>query len=277
MRNQASEPRDAYFNTDSDRGDQWDGDAGLNEYLKRIDYRGDIDVSADTLRRMHICHTLHVPFENLDVYDKKDILLDEASLFQKIVNRKRGGYCFEVNGLFSIVLKRIGFQVLDVLARPCRDGLTFGAKTHQALLVKTGNELWLADVGYGKNGIIAPVLLEPEKEQKQFSRDYRILCDPDFGHLLQYRDGGLFTTMYAFQAEKSYPEDFILSNYYTSTSPDSQFTQFRFCTIPTESGRITLADRKLTVQHNGCGFEQELSDEEEFFSLLKRYFGMDLR
>src|SRR5690554_2922341 len=92
-------------------------DAFVDAYFARINYQGDTDVSAQTLHALHAAHTLNIPFENLDVFLGKPILLDQDSLYKKIIQNKRGGYCFEMNGLFSIVLKELGFKVTDLLAR----------------------------------------------------------------------------------------------------------------------------------------------------------------
>ncbi|GAE86734.1 N-hydroxyarylamine O-acetyltransferase [Acetivibrio straminisolvens JCM 21531] len=83
----------------------------LEACLHRIKYSGKIDVSADTLQGLHICYTTNVPFENLDIIRGKEILLDNKSLFKKIVLRKRGGCCFEMNFFFEFILKSLGFKV----------------------------------------------------------------------------------------------------------------------------------------------------------------------
>ena len=109
----------------------------LDSYFERINYRGSTEASEDTLRDIHIAHTLNVPFENLDVFYRRPILLDGASLYKKIVKERRGGYCFEMNGIFSLVLQEMGFKVTNLLARVTVDGIHYTTKTHQAILVET--------------------------------------------------------------------------------------------------------------------------------------------
>jgi N-hydroxyarylamine O-acetyltransferase len=111
----------------------------LDKYLERINYSGSTKATEETLHDLHVCHTLNVPFENLDVFYNMPPLLDEFSLYNKIVLNRRGGYCFEMNGIFSIVLKKMGFKVTDLLARVTIDGTNYTAKTHQVLLVETGH------------------------------------------------------------------------------------------------------------------------------------------
>ena len=131
----------------------------LDAYFERINYSGSKEPTEEALNDIHTCHTLNVPFENLDVFYGKSPLLDEASLYSKIVNNRRGGYCFEMNGIFSIALREMGFRVTNLLARVTIDGMNYTSKTHQVILVEAGDKKWLADVGFGNDGITAPLLL----------------------------------------------------------------------------------------------------------------------
>ncbi|MBN1904198.1 MAG: arylamine N-acetyltransferase [Deltaproteobacteria bacterium] len=249
----------------------------LEKYLERINYSGSTKATEETLRNLHICHTLNVPFENLDVFYSMPPLLDEFSLYNKIVLNRRGGYCFEMNGIFSIVLKKMGFRVTDLLARVTIDGLNYTARTHQVLLVETGNTRWLADVGFGNDGIIAPLLLDDEKGQKQFAHEYRVVKENRFnGFLLQKRAGDIFNSMYAFTIERCYPDDFVMSNHFTATFPGSFFKMMRMCTMPTKDGRITLTDTHFKVVKNGDISEKGLKNGEEFQNFLKQHFSLDL-
>ncbi|UWG95456.1 arylamine N-acetyltransferase [Dehalobacter sp. DCM] len=249
-------------------------DQFLTDYFKRINYTGSTDVSSETLYGLHTCHTLNVPFENLDVYNQKPIFLDKESLYKKIVHNKRGGYCFEMNGLFSFVLKELGFKVTDLLAR-VHYGDTFGPKVHQALLVEIQDEKWLVDVGFGRDGIIAPLLIQVGIDQQQFTQTYRLLTDPEFGFVLQIKIGDNYCPMYAFKPEACYPVDFMVSSHFTSTSPTSIFVIKMFCTKPTPEGRITLVGDTLKVTTNGQVFESTIENEAEYHRLLKEYFALD--
>ena len=249
----------------------------LDEYFERINYPGNTNATEETLNDIHICHTLNIPFENLDVFYGKLPLLDEAALHNKIVTNRRGGYCFEMNGIFSFVLQRMGFKVTNLLARVAIDGINYTSKTHQAMLVETGNKKWLTDVGFGNNGIIAPLLFIEDSDQKQFAHIYRIIKEPRFGgYVLQKKAGDMYNSLYAFTLDACYPEDFVMSNYYTATFPESFFIMMRMCTIPTREGRITLTDAHLKIVKNGDISESEIKNEEEFSRHLKEYFGLDL-
>ncbi|KPU43132.1 N-hydroxyarylamine O-acetyltransferase [Oxobacter pfennigii] len=249
----------------------------IQAYLERINYEGKTDVSYETLYGIHLAHTFNVPFENLDVYLRRPIPLDKESLFKKIVLNKRGGYCFEMNGLFSFVLQDLGFKVSNLLARGTRDGITYSPKTHQVLMVELDGKRYLADVGYGNDGIEAPVLMEPNLEQKHFHNTYRILEDPKVGYILQRKVDDGFRIMYAFTLEECSPMDYVMSNHYTATYPESLFIKIRLCTMPSKEGRITLTDGNLKVIKDGTITETKLSgDEKEFNELLKKYFKLDM-
>ena len=248
----------------------------LGTYLERIEYTGGTGISEDTLRELHIAHTLNIPFENLDVYYGKPVLLDEASLFNKIVKNRRGGYCFEMNGLFSLVLQKLGFKVTNLLARGTIDGINYNAKTHQVLLVEINNKMWLADVGFGNDGIIAPLILKEGRDQGQFAHTYRLLKDPEYGYVLQKKIADKYMSMYAFTMNRCYPMDFIMSNHFTATFPESFFVKMRMCTKPTKEGRITLTDMGFKIVTNGNITEKIIKNDDEFNAVLKKYFSLDL-
>ena len=249
----------------------------LDAYFERINYSGSADPTEETLNNIHIYHTLNVPFENLDVFYGRPPLLDEASLYNKIVKNRRGGYCFEMNGIFSIALKRMGFRVTDLLARVTIDGINYTSKTHQVILVETEDKKWLTDVGFGNDGIIAPLLLVAGTDQTQFAHAYRIMRESRFGgYLLQKKAGDNYNSMYAFTLDECYPEDFVMSNHYTSSFPASFFKMMRMCTMPTKEGRITLTDTHFKIIKNEDIIENEIKNEEEFNNYLKKYFRLDL-
>lgn len=145
----------------------------VKAYLDRINYHGRLDPVLETLRELHLAHLQAVPFENLSIHAAEPIVLEEAALFDKIVGRRRGGFCYELNGLFAWLLRSLGFHV-DMLsagvARP--DGEFAPDFGHMTLRVRLG-ENWLADVGFGES-FSEPLRIENGAEQVQGSRAYRI-------------------------------------------------------------------------------------------------------
>ncbi len=248
----------------------------IDSYLERINYKGRTSVSEETLHELHVAHTLNVPFENLDVFYKKPVLLDENSLFKKIVENRRGGYCFEMNGIFSLVLQKLGFKLINLLARGTMDGVFYSAKTHQAILVDIANKKWLADVGYGNDGILAPLLLEENIDQHQFAHTYRLIKDQKFGYVLQKKISDKYNYLYAITLDECYPMDFLMSNHFTATFSESFFIKMRMCTMPTKEGRITLTDAHFKTIINGSINEIPVANDEEFNAILKKNFKLDL-
>lgn len=248
----------------------------LYAYYERINYTGKSDASFETLNALHIAHTFNIPFENLDVFYKKPPSLENEALYKKIVENKRGGYCFEMNGLFSFVLKQLGFKVTDLLARGTLDGIQYFSKRHQVLMVEIQDKRYLVDVGYGNDGIAAPLLLEEGIEQPQFTNVYRFLIDPKFGYVLQRKVNDTYQYMYAFKLDECYPMDFLMSNHFTATYPESFFLKMKLCTMPTKEGRITLTDDHFKIVSNGQVSEKKISGDIEFNELLKKHYGLDL-
>lgn len=251
----------------------------LNAYLGRIHYTGGRDVSAETLRGLHIAHAMNVPFENLDVFLKKPISLERDDLFNKIVLNHRGGYCFELNGLFSAVLKEMGFQVTNHLARVYNNGFENAGKTHMVVLVEVDNQKWICDVGFGGNGLVAPIRFEEGLEQEHFYRTHRVMADSKYGYRLEFKTDGEFLPIYAFTLEECCPADYLIANHYTSTYPASFFTQLMMCSLSTDVGRITYLDGLLKIVNSvdqDAEIEKKIVNDDEIREVLKQYFGIEL-
>lgn len=252
----------------------------ISAYLERINYKEPVDVSFDTLRRLHTAHVFNIPFENLDIHLDREISLEPDVLFNKIVLNKRGGYCFELNGFFALVLQEIGFDVRYLMARVMNSSNPYTAirpKSHQLLLVSIDDRQWIADVGFGGNGLIAPLLLEEGLVEQQFSEKFRLAIDKTYGYLLQCEIQNEWQSLYAFTLEPYLPVDYIAVNYYCSTSPDSIFTQKRICSKPTTKGRILLVDMELKIRNNGKTERAKVRNMGEYTAMLKHHFGIDIR
>ena len=144
-------------------------------YLRRIGHRGSAAPVAATLRALHLAHLRTVPFENLDVWLGRPIQLEEGALFDKIVRRRRGGFCYELNGLFAVLLRALGFEVSLLAARfPREAGHAAPDLDHLALLVRVPGEegSWLADVGAGRGSFAAPLRTECDEETWQPERTF---------------------------------------------------------------------------------------------------------
>ena len=244
-------------------------------YLTRIGHRGPAEPTAETLRSIHRQHMLHVPFENLDIHERVPIVLDESALFEKVVRRRRGGFCYELNGLFAAVLRRIGFD-LDLLSAQVAgaDGGYGPDFDHLALLVRVGAQRWLADVGFG-DSFIEPLRLEDGVVQEQTHGAYRLGRDGAYRCLSRGRDGQV-EPLYRFDLVPRRLGDFEAMCRYHQTSAASVFTRKRICSLATASGRITLSDTRLIRLEGGVRTERELASEDERRGILAEVFGLTL-
>ena len=244
-------------------------------YLVRIGYSGSVTPGAETLCALHLAHLYTVPFENLDISLRREIRCDEACFLHKIIELRRGGFCYELNGAFAALLRALGFQVTLLSARVAReDGGASPDFDHLALRVDL-EEPWLVDVGFG-DSFLEPLRMKPELEQEQGRHRFRIVKVGDVMIVQRQMDGGPWKSQYQFTQRAHKLEDFEERCRYQQTSPDSHFTQQRLCTVPTREGRITLSDLKLIRTIGKSREERMLADEEEWRSALVEYFGVRL-
>jgi N-hydroxyarylamine O-acetyltransferase len=251
-------------------------------YLRRIGYHGPLAPTLPTLRQLHVAHLLAVPFENLDIHQGRPIVLDEAALFDKIVGRRRGGFCYELNGLFAALLRTVGFQVALLSARVTRGDGNFGPEfDHMALLVQaedsaTGEELrMLADVGFG-DSFREPLRLDDPGEQYQGMGAYRLTHNGDDWQM-EERSEGVWLPQYRFTLQPRRLAEFGAMCQYHQTSPDSHFTRGRICSLARPDGRISLSDLRLITTERGERQEQVLESQEEYAVALREHFGFELQ
>jgi len=246
----------------------------VSKYLSRINYRGPLDVSAETLLELHKAHLLAVPFENLDIHLRRPIVLEEEKLIHKIVDERRGGFCYELNGAFSALLRALGFTVSMLSAGVARDDGSFDPPfDHMALLVQL-EKRWLADVGFG-DSFREPLLLDERGEQVQHNDAHRLVEDED--HLiLQRRVDNSWKPQFRFTLEPYHLSDFDDMCRYHQTSPDSPFTQRRTCTRATPEGRITVTSMRVIITDRGERTERELASHDEWTAALREHFGIEL-
>jgi N-hydroxyarylamine O-acetyltransferase len=241
-------------------------------YLERIGYRGPLDPSVATLGGLHLAHLHSVPFENLAIISGRPIALGEAELFDKVVNRRRGGFCYELNGTFCALLRELGFRVTMLSAEVARETGGFSPEfDHLALRVDL-DEPWLVDVGFG-DGFRLPLRLNDDAEQPQDGRWYRITVDGEYRVLLR-RDPDGCTSQYRFTLRPCALEDFAERCRFHQTSPESHFTRGRICTLATPEGRVSLSGRRLIVTTGAERTERWLAGEAECAAVLRQTFGV---
>ncbi|MBI3407336.1 MAG: arylamine N-acetyltransferase [Planctomycetes bacterium] len=246
----------------------------LDGYLARIGYDGALEPTADVLRGLHFAHACSVPFENLDIQLGRPILLDLPSLQDKLVRRRRGGYCFEQNSLMAAVLERLGFEVTALAARVRFGAASLLPRTHMILKVRAGAKFFLADVGFGAEALLMPQPWVLGREVAVGHRTFRLLSDGP-ATVLQSRRAGEWHDLYAFTEEPQHPVDFEVANYYTSTYPASRFVVTLIAQRATPKARFVLRNREFTIMEGDQTTTRELASNEELLAVLADPIGLD--
>jgi N-hydroxyarylamine O-acetyltransferase len=251
----------------------------IQTYLARIQYFKPVKPDVQTLQGLHIAHMQNVAFENLDIGLKRPILLAEEAMWNKIVLQKRGGFCYELNGLFAWLLKQIGFDVTYLNARVYnREGELGIDFDHLVLLVNVPNtsKLWLADVGFG-DSFNDPLNFEERGEQTQGLRVYRLEQTPDGYVTWQKNYDGSWERQFFFDLlPRNFPTDYEPACLYHQTSPESSFTRGSIISKATPEGRVSLEDGWLILTKNGQRSKHQIKNKDEYQVLLKKYFGFTL-
>jgi N-hydroxyarylamine O-acetyltransferase len=252
-------------------------DAGdVTSYLARIGYAGSRAPTVETLRAIHRAHLHAVPFENLDIHLKRPIRLDRGAFFRKIVGERRGGFCYELNGLFADLLSSLGFPVSLLSGRVANDSGGLGPELdHLALLVEAGGARWIADVGFGRS-FHTPLALDGATEEEAEGVLYRVAGEGDERRVESRQPGREASPEYAFSLRPRPLEDFAAMCEYHQTSPGSHFTRKIVCTLPTERGRVTLSGRTLIETVGDERRETPLDGDEALVTALAERFGVRL-
>lgn len=244
-------------------------------YLARIAYRGPVEATAETLRVLHRAHLLSVPFENLNISLGRKIILDEDAILHKIVEQRRGGFCYELNCAFAALLRALGFPTTLLSARVARDAGGESPEFDHLTLRVDMQDPWLADVGFGES-FLEPLRLEPDREQVDPAGTFRLMQLDERLQLEKVESSGRWKRQYSFASKPRRMGDFAGMCHYHQTSPESHFTQNRICSRATPDGRITLSGMKLIVTRNGERQERMLSSESERTNSLQELFGIKL-
>ncbi len=246
----------------------------VKQYFERIHYSGSKDTTPQVLTELQLAHLMNVPFENLNIQHHKKIDLD--NLFDKIVINKRGGFCYELNGLFYRLLKKVGFKTRMISAR------VYNVKTkiyspeydHMAIMVSLKGDRYLVDVGFGEFAL-SPIKIKHGRETidargvfkiEEFGKNYMVVAKKN--------DVGQFIPEYKFTKKKRYIEEFYPRCLYHQTSPESHFTKKLICSLPTPHGRFTLTDNTFKITDKGVITERELKSDLEIEQVLRDYFGI---
>lgn len=244
-----------------------------SSYLQRIGIDDEVEVSRLSLERLHEAHMRRVPFENLDIGRGVRIVTEEESILDKIVRRRRGGFCYELNGAFAALLRAEGFRVDLLSACVARPDGSFGPEFDHLTLVVHLDEPQLADVGFG-DSFLRPIPLRDGVESTDESGRYRLVHDSNRWALSQ-RKGDEWVTQYRFSLLPHLLSDFSMMCEFHQTSPESHFTRKKICSLATATGRVTLSGNRLIRSEHGLRTESTIDPDDEA-RVLAEEFGIVL-
>jgi N-hydroxyarylamine O-acetyltransferase len=249
----------------------------LDEYLNRIGLPRLPAANESGLHELHTAQIFTLPFENLSVFLGEPVELEPEALVAKMVRRKRGGYCFELNGLFAWVMRAAGLGFDVHLARVQAHNPEPGALTHQLSLVKIGSRTWLCDVGFGGPGIRYPMPYELDRVETQDGEEFRLRAHPDFGHTLEQKQAdGSWMPLYHFHRAPVLALDIAMGNHFTSTWQQSIFRRTLMLSRPFPGGKSTLFGRDFKRREGGATTARRVADSRELLELLGSEIGLEL-
>jgi N-hydroxyarylamine O-acetyltransferase len=244
-------------------------------YLDRIGLTERPTPDLDGLERLQTAHLLSVPFENTDIALGRGIDLDPDHLFDKIVDRQRGGYCFELNGLYGQLLDALGFVRRPTMARVWyRSPPEVPAQTHTLNIVTLDGRDYMTDVGFGGTTARIPVPLA-EGDYEDSDGALRIRHEAPFGYFLSRRTPDGWVDQFSTTGATAYPSDFRLGSHFMSTHPDSHFRHNLLIGRFTPEGRTTLVGRTLTRRRGWDLQVDEIADLAVFRAALRDDFGLN--
>ncbi|MFE6774665.1 arylamine N-acetyltransferase [Streptomyces sp. NPDC057702] len=257
----------------------WGGDRlDLGAYLARVGLAATdgFAVDLETLRALHRAHVAAFPFENLEILLGRPVPLDVEALQAKMVRQRRGGYCYEQNLLFAAVLERLGFTVTGLGARVRMGSDKLRAETHMLLRVSIRGSDWIADVGFGGEGLLEPLPWTDGVECQQGDWTFGLVGEPaGVWSLRSLHPDGWFD-LYAFTTEERFPVDYEVRNHYIATHERSPFVCRPVVQQTESSARRNLVGARLSVARpDGTAEEREVAAA-ELVDVLLSEFGIEL-
>ena len=248
------------------------------KYLERIGMQSFEKPDKATLDALILAHLRTVPFENLDIFDA-DIgtNLNIESLFEKIVLKRRGGYCFELNAAFTALLEGLGYDCCPVAVRVVWNATRFMPLSHRAAIVTIDGVRYFADVGFGGPSPQGSLLIDEPGEQPSGSNVFLVERGGEHGTVIFRVVDGKKEQLLMFLENRCDPIDFLAPNSHLSLSHYSGFRKGRLANVVTPTGNKTLSGNVLTINTTGGEpVQQTLETEAEIRSALKEHFGIDV-
>ncbi len=233
---------------------------------------------AELLNKLQYAFVTTVPYENLDILHNIPLKLDEESLYDKIVNRKRGGFCFEVNSLYNNLLNALGYKSLSCFARYLRGEQGIPMHRHRVLIVESDDldGRYFTDVGIGERAPRLALKLEEGLVQEQYGEIYKFEKDEFLGWVLWDCYKGEWGKFMSFTEDPQVDADYIGTSFYCEKHPDSPFNKGNMLAIKTADGRITMSNDEFRIFTPGNVYAKTMETDEEYKELLSKYFGIVL-
>ena len=251
--------------------------AELDAYLQRIVHTGPCKADLDTLAAVQLAQASAIAFENLDPWLGIPVKLDADSLQRKLVNGKRGGFCYEQNLLLADALRTLGFGPTRLAARVLWNvpAETTRPRTHMLLMVDVGGNRYLVDAGFGGQMLTGPLRMDLVTPQTTPHGRFRLL-GAQSTWVLQAEAGSTWKTMYTFDLQPQQLPDYEMTSWYLCHHPESAFVQTLIATRPVAGGRQVLRNRELTLHGiDGKQQTQMLGSAGELREVLSEVFGID--
>lgn len=259
----------------------------IQAYLARIGLPAAPTADAAGLATLQLAHRLSIPFENLDIPLGRGIALDPAMIADKIIGRRRGGYCFEQNALFLRALHALGFTARPLLARVWLGANETPPLTHTFNLVTIDGREWIADAGFGGSYTPPMRLVDGEDVGAPDGTRHRLRHDAIYGWMLErlgdpdFTDGrGAEMTgwlpQYSFTLDQVWPVDLALGNHWTSTAPATRFTTLCVVSMAAPAGLVSLTDRRFTRRAPDHVESRDIANAAEYRAVLADMFGIAL-
>lgn len=250
----------------------------ISAFLKRIGLPEALktEPSLELLKLIQYNAVTHIPYENIDIINGVPLNLNHGALFEKIVVKGRGGYCFELNALLSYILKKIGFEVNDYLARFLREVEGIPVRHHRVVAVKIGEKTYISDIGIGSKAPKYPLELTEGLVQGQFGEKYEFSKDETLGWVLWEYHKGEKRKYISFTEDKQLEVDFILPSFYCEKHPDSKFNKALMIAIKTEAGRKSVNGNEYKEFEGDTLVLEETVIEKNLNQLLEKEFFIKL-
>ena len=247
----------------------------LDKYLERIGYTGTRELTAENLDALIRAHITTVPFENITVYDFDQVpSLDPEDLYKKIVEDRRGGYCFELNTSLHNLLTSFGYDAYPVVVRIVVMGGPLRPYAHKGVIAMAEGKKWYCDVGYGGPGPKGALEISA-REQEIGGFIYRCFFRED-DFIIQKKDAEAWGNVLILTGRPIEPCDFIPLNFYIAKNPTSLFRDHRIANLTLPDGSKALTGEHFTLRKGGTVIERDCADKAEVEALLREEFGIDV-